>query len=126
MSVDVETLELEANQRLEEAQAAENDLIERLQSRGLINLWDKVRDKLHCERFLESRTGKLAINRLVGTIHEAQMEWLLCSDPTRPEMIESHRRATAAHMAIFSLDEVIGNGDEAQRELMQIEREMGE
>lgn len=126
MSEEIEQLVAESEQRIAEAQRAEADLLEHLKNLGLTEVWQKVRARLHCERFLESRTGKTVVDRLIRTITDAQNEWLLASDPTSKEVIEAHRRATAAHMAIFALDEILADGGEAEADLIRIEQELGE
>jgi len=126
MSDELDELELEAQQRSEEIAKAEADLIEQLQQRGLVDLWNRVRTSLHCERFIDSRTGKAVIDRLMKTITGAQIEWLLASDPGSPEVIEAHRRAQAAHMALFAIDEILTDGKEAEADLQRIQLELGE
>lgn len=123
---EVDDLELETREREETARAAEKDLIERLQAHGVASLWQGIRDRVHCQAFLESRTGKRVTERLIRTVLDAQNEWLISDDPRSPTIIEAHRRAQAAHMAIFVLDETISEGAEAERELEQIQRELGE
>lgn len=126
MSEELEQLVAESEQRIAEAQAAEQDLITRLGELGLSEMWQKVRTRIHCEKFLQSRTGKKVIDRLMRTITDAQSEWLLASDPTSKEVIEAHRRATSAHMAIFALDEILADGGQAEADLIRIEQETGE
>ncbi len=123
---DVETQLAEAAERESDAAAAEADLIERLQQRNMADVWQRVRDRLHCERFMESRTGKRVYERLVRDIVDAQTEWLLAADPTKPEVVEAHRRAQASHTAIFTIDAILADGGEAEKELDQIARELGE
>ena len=126
MSEELDQLVAESEQRIAEAQAAEQDLLKSLGELGLTEVWKKVRTRLHCERFIESRTGKKVVDRLMRTITDAQNEWLLASDPASKEVVEAHRRATAAHMAIFALDEILADGGEAEADLIRIEQEMGE
>lgn len=123
---EVDILEAEQQARAEDTRAAEMDLIERLAAHGYAGLWDKVRDGLHCQRFLGSRTGKRVYERLARTVADAQSEWLNAADPRAANITEAHRRAQAAHFAIFALDEILRDGGDAERELNQIERELGE
>jgi hypothetical protein len=122
---DLDELQRAADERIAAAHAAEADLLEHLQNRGLVEVWKKVKDGLHCEKFLESRTGKHVVDRLVRTITDAQEAWLLADDPLDPEVVKAHRRAQAAHMAIFALDEVLLESKEAQNDLERIQREVG-
>lgn len=120
---EVDLLEAEQEQRLVEAMAAEQSLIDHLEAHGAANLWDKMRDRVHCQAFLKSRTGKRVTDRLVKDILSAQTEWLLSENPASREMIERHRQARISHAALFLLDDIISEGGEAEQEIERINRE---
>jgi hypothetical protein len=121
----VDQQEQAAQERVAAARKAEGELLEMLQHRGLVDQWKIVKTGLHCEKFLESRTGKAVVDRLIRTILDAQNTWLLADDPRAPEVVSAHRTAQAAHMALFALDEAIGDGEQARIELERISQELG-
>jgi hypothetical protein len=122
---DIDELEQQVEDRTEELHRAEQELVEQLDQRGQIEVWNRIRTMLHCEKFLASRTGKRVADRLIRTITDAQTEWLLADDPAKPEAREAHRRAQAAHMALFALGEILAEGHEAEIDLRRIELEIG-
>ena len=124
MSEPTEELERTAEERLAKARAAENELLEQLQFRGIDRLWGVVKDGLHAERFWTSRTGKRVAESLLAEVVDAQLEWLHSPDPTSKEAIEMHRRAQAAHLALAVLDRIVGAGEEATQELEEIQRDI--
>lgn len=126
MSDEIDALAAEQRQRLDDAQAAERDLLDVLDAHGQAHVWERVRDKLHCEAFVDSRTGKRMIDVLVRTIVGAQEQWLLDPRFDSPECREAHSRARAAHFAIGAMNEILQDGGDAERELSQLQRELGE
>lgn len=123
---DIDEQQAAADQRIADARQAERDLMEQLDHRGLVEVWNTVRKGLHCERFLESRTGKAVTERLMKTVIEAQTFWLLADDPLAPDVVNAHRRAQAAHMALFALDEILATSETAQMDLERIQQDLGD
>jgi hypothetical protein len=90
-----------------------------------VELWKTVRKRLHCEKFFLSPTGLAMTDQLMKTITNAQMQWLLAGDPTAPTVLDAHRHAQAAQLALYSIDKIMGDGKQALVELERIQREMG-
>jgi hypothetical protein len=122
--VDVDSEQLIAEQREESLQELESALLERLDHEGHAALWKKFKVGLHCERFFESPTGKMLADRLLREIIDAQNEWITL-EPDSKEAVAAHRRALAAKMAIFVVDEILQDGHEAEADLRRIEQEVG-
>ena len=126
MSEELDQLEADANQRATEIQKAEADMLEALDQKELIELWNNVKTRVHCEKFIQSRTGKKLVERLMRDVIDAGRTWLLADDPLDKEVIKAHRRAQAAHTAIFVIDEILKECGDAEQELNRIAQEIGE
>ena len=122
--MDVDSEQLIAQDREESLQQLETALLERLDREGYAALWKKFKTGLHCERFFESPTGKMLAERLLREVIDAQNEWLTV-EPYSKEAEAAHRRALAAKMALFSIDEILQDGHEAETDLRRIEQEVG-
>lgn len=121
---EVEQAEIEVEERIAAARAAEQDFVDRLQTDAQRALWDRCKDGLHAERFWESRTGLRVANTLIAEILSAQIDWLNATNPTSPEIVDAHRRAQAAEAALYAIDKAIGDGKQAAQELEQLNREI--
>lgn len=122
MDVDAEIVE--AEEREESLQQLESALLERLDHEGHAALWKKFKTGLHCERFFESPTGKAMADRLLREVIDAQNEWLTL-EPDSKEALAAHRRALAAKMALFTVDEILQDCHEAEIDLRRLEQEVG-
>lgn len=122
--MDVEAELIQAEQREEDLRQIEAQLLERLDAEGHLEVWKKFKTGLHCERFFESPTGKHLADRLVRSVIDAQNEWLSV-EPDSKEAAAAHRRALAAKMALFTIDEILADGKEAEADLKRLEREVG-
>lgn len=126
MSDDVELQIAETEDREHTLAEQEAAVYDQLAQKGLLQLWNRIKTGLHAEKFFASKTGKHVLDRLMQIVVDAQTEWMTAPDPTTPEIIECHRRASAASLAIHMLDEIVNDFPEARRDLEQIELEMGE
>lgn len=122
----IDELETEAAERSAKASAVEEEFIESLQTQEQIELWNRCKDSLHAERFWKSRTGRRIAKELMQEILAAQNEWLLSDNPRHDKVMELHKRAQAAHLALFMMDKLIADSREAAEQLERIAAEMGE
>lgn len=118
--------EAAAIERRERLEHIESSVRAQLEQRGAIALWEKMRDKMHCEAFVRSRTGGRMISTLMNTIIEAQTLWIESVYADDIPCIEAHRRARSALLSIQSLDEILADGGEAEAELRRIDVDLGE
>lgn len=122
--MDIDEEQIEAEQREQTLQELEAGLLERLDHEGHAELWKKFKTGLHCERFFETPTGKMLADRLLREVTDAQNEWLAV-EPTSEKAVAAHRRALAAQMAIFLIDQIVSEGRDAVTDLKRLEMEVG-
>lgn len=126
MSEESSPEEIAAATRRAELDEAESGVRELLEQRGAIKVWEKMRDRIHCEAFLKSRTGGRIVSSLIGEVIGAQTLWLDSDDPCDPKCVAAHFAARAALISISAIDEILVDGTEAEEELRRIENELGD